>query len=284
MTVVARIDQLHVRPWSTVMRVPTDGGDVFFKANAVELRYEASLVALLSAKRPDCVPSLLAADLERGWMLMDDAGTTLREIVQRDRDLTPWLDVLPLYAGLQREVAPCAEDFVLRGVPDRRLEILGPLFERFLDTADLPREERRRYAALVPRVHELCAELAAYRVPETIQHDDLHDGQVFVRDGRFRFLDWGDACVSHPFFSLSVTLEGVLAWGLDDVQGSVDVRPYRDAYLAPYAQDFDRRDLETAAGIAMRLGWICRAVNGGAGESDSASTRTRLRMFLDGHP
>ena len=92
------IDQIHVRPWSTVMRVPTTVGDVFFKANAPSLKFEAALVTLLAARRPDCVPPLLAADLERGWMLMADAGTRLRELVEDERELVRWLDVLPLYA------------------------------------------------------------------------------------------------------------------------------------------------------------------------------------------
>jgi len=98
-------------------------------------------------------------------------------------------------------------------------------------------------------------------VPETIQHDDLHDGQVFVRDGRYLFFDWGDACVSHPFFSMSVTLEGGLAWGLDDVGGSEDIAPYRDAYLEPFSGFGRQAELQVAHGIALRLGWICRALN-----------------------
>lgn len=282
--VVGTIDQEHVYPWSTVMRAPTDSGDTFFKANAPELRHEARLVSVLSAKRPDCVPPLLAADLERGWMLMSDAGTPLREIVLRDRDLSPWLEILPLYADLQRDVAGDADDLVSLGVPDLRLATLASKVERFLETVVVPPDERGRLAAALPRVVDMCAELAGCGVPETIQHDDLHDGQVFARDGRYRFLDWGDACVSHPFFTLSVTLEGVLAWGLDDVHGSVDVRPFRDAYLTPYAKDFELRGLVAASDVAIRLGWLCRAVNGSAGEADVGRTRTRLRMFLDGHP
>lgn len=74
-------------------------------------------------------------------------------------------------------------------------------------------------------------------------------------------LDWGDACVSHPFFTLSVTLEGGLAWGLDDVEDSVDIRPFRDAYLKPFADRY-AGDLVEAATVALRLGWACRAVNG----------------------
>ena len=56
----------------------------------------------------------------------------------------------------------------------------------------------------------MCGESRSHGVPETIQHDDLHDGQVYVRNGSYRLLDWGDACVSHPFFTMAVTLEGVI--------------------------------------------------------------------------
>jgi len=98
-------------------------------------------------------------------------------------------------------------------------------------------------------------------VPETIQHDDLHDGQVFVRDDGYLFFDWGDACVSHPFFSMSVTLEGGLAWGLDDVENSEDITPYRNAYLEPFCGFAAQAELQAAHEVALRLGWICRALN-----------------------
>ncbi|MGZ5401459.1 MAG: phosphotransferase, partial [Nocardioides sp.] len=125
-----------------------------------------------------------------------------------------------------------------------------------------------------------CERLAAYGVRETLQHDDLHDGQVFLGDGTHLLLDWGDACVSHPFFTLSVTLEGVVGWGLEDVAGSEDLAPYLESYLAPYRERYDG-DLLGAARLAMRLGWVCRAVNGHL-PHDPDSTHTRLRMVVDG--
>jgi Ser/Thr protein kinase RdoA (MazF antagonist) len=127
----------------------------------------------------------------------------------------------------------------------------------------------------------MAEELASYGVPETLQHDDLHDGQVFIRDDRQLILDWGDAVISHPFFTLSVTLEGVIAWGLDDVEGSVDLDPLIDLYLRRY--DPQRPELREAVPLALRLGWACRAANGTVVE-DPESTKTRLRMFLDGRP
>ena len=282
---VGAIDQHHVQPWATVMRVPTESGDVYFKANTAALQHEAAAVTLIAAQRPDCVPPLLAVDLERGWMLMADAGDRLRETVERERDLSCWLDILPLYAGLQIDLADHAGELVGLGVPDLRLSTLPSSFEKLLDDlVELPAHDRRRLEGNVSRVEEMCDELAGYGLPETIQHDDFHDGQVFQREGRYLLLDWADACVSHPFFTLSVTLEGTLAWGLDDIQGSVEVRPFRDAYLEPFTPLAEGADLNAACATALRLGWVCRAVNCHLSGSDATRTHERLRMFLDGRP
>lgn len=308
MRLTGPVEQIHDRPWSTVLRVPTDRGDQFFKASAPALGHEAAIVAFLAERLPEVIPAPLAVDLEQGWMLMADAGIRLRELVEAERDVSRWLDVLPLYAGLQVELAGAAADLLRLGAPDMRLAVLPARYEALLDElvasdamgeldrleaagggdrpgvpAALPSDEMRRLRHAVPRVAAMCMELAGYGLAETIQHDDLNDGAVYARDGRYLILDWGDACVSHPFFSMSVTLEGVIGWGVDDVQGSVDVAPFRDAYLAPFAGDRTGEELRAACALAVRLGWVCRAVNGHVPGIDATSTWTRLRMFLDGH-
>lgn len=278
------IEQPHIYPWSTVMRVPTQSRDVYFKANAPALRHEAAVVTLLAERRPDCIPKLLAVERDRGWMLMADGGTRLRELILRERDLGCWLDVLPLYAGVQIDLVDQAEDLVALGVPDLRLETLPARYQQLLtELDDLPPDERRRLRGLVPRVAEMCRELAGYGLQETIQHDDFHDGQIYVSDGRYLLLDWGDVCVSHPFFTLAVTLQGVIAWGIDDIEGSVDIEPFRNAYLQPFARLAGGVDLDAACTVAMPLGWICRAVNGHV-PGDLDPTLRRLRMFVGGRP
>lgn len=277
-------DQVHDRPWSTVIRVPTASGNVFFKAVASSLRYEAALTALLSARRPDCVPPPLAVDPNRGWMLMEDGGTTLRELIAAERSLARWAEVLPLYATVQVDLSGAVDELLSLGVPDLRLDVLAASAEAmFEELADLPDDERRRLMESLPWVREACAELGAAGIPETIQHDDLHDAQIFVRDGRYRLLDWGDACVSHPFFSLAVTLDGVIAWGIDDIAESEPTEPYRDVYLQVF-RGRSAGDLVRLSAIARRLGWICRAVNGRTADPSDESTRRRLGMFLEGHP
>ncbi len=271
------IEQPHIYPWSTVLRIPTGGDAVWFKANSASLRHEPKLVHLLATRRPDLVPALLAFDGDRGWMLMADAGTQLRTVVAAERSLHRWLDVCRLTAELQLDVADAVTDMVALGVPDLRLTTLPEKYDELMHTLDA----RPRYRLALSQVEDMCDELDAFGIPASVQHDDLHDGQVYLRDGCYRLLDWGDACVSHPFFTLSVTLQGVLAWGLDDVENSVDTAPFRNAYLGPYTRRYDG-DLVAACDVALRLGWVCRAVNGHI-PGDDQQTLRRLNMFLDGH-
>ena len=252
---------------------------MWFKANADSLRHEAAVVERIAARRPDVVPPLLAADAATGWMLMADAGETLRTVVARERSLDRWLDVLPLYAGVQLDLAerrgrPAGWAFRTCGSPRCR-----EAYEQLMD--EIGAERRFRDAA--PRVADLCDELAAYGIARDCSSTTTcTTARSSCSDGRHLVIDWGDACISHPFFTLSVTLEGVLAWGLDDVENSVDTAPFRDAYLAPYAERYDG-DLVAATRVALRLGWACRAVNGHV-PGDDERTFARLRMFLDGQP
>ncbi|MGC4111587.1 MAG: phosphotransferase [Nocardioides sp.] len=268
-------DQFHVRSWSTVIRIPTDTGTVYFKATMPELRHEALVTLLVARKVPERVPPLVGADPGRGWMLMEDAGDRLRELIAEERDLSRWDDVLEGAADIALAMETDVDELLAAGVPDLRLATLPARYAALVADPEI----EQRYRDAVPRVQELADELASYGVPETLQHDDLHDGQVFVRDGRQLILDWGDAVVSHPFFTLSVTLEGGVSWGLDDVEDSVAIEPFVDRYVARY--DPTRPELRAAVPAALRLGWVCRAVNGATVE-DPQATRNRLAMFLDG--
>jgi hypothetical protein len=67
--------------------------------------------------------------------------------------------------------------------------------------ADLPLELRniRRLQNFAPRFAELCDEIAAYGIPESIQRDDLHHNNLYTSGSHLRVLDWGDSSIAHPF-------------------------------------------------------------------------------------
>ena len=291
------VEQPHVFPWSTVLRVPTREGDLWFKASAPVHRFEAALALELVRVLPDRVPEVVAADPGRGWLLMRDAGTQLRDLAGGPDQLAHWERLLPLYAELQIALAPGASKLLTLGVPDERLENLTAHFERLLGDEDallvgqpegLSIDELARLRAAVPEVAALCRELAAYGVPETLQHDDFHDGQVFVRDGHYRFLDWGDSCVSHPFHTLVVTLRA-MAYKQGFEPGGPEVERLRDVYLEP----FGGSELAAAVDLAYRTGTIARALawyrfvsapDAGVGSDDAVSVPYGLQLFLAGGP
>jgi Phosphotransferase enzyme family len=267
--VTGEIEQPHVYWWSTVLRVPTAGGDVWFKACHPSHGFEPALTLELARLRPERVIEVIVADPERGWMITADAGTRLRELLASADDLARWEEVLPLYADVQLAAAGLADHLLELGVADERLAGLPARFERVLAARDvllvdrkdgLDAGQHKRLLASVREVERLSAELAAVGIPETVQHDDLHDGNVFVRDGEYLVFDWGDSCISHPFHTLAVTLRAA-AWRFELEPGDPRLEQMRDAYLEPFGRYGSRDELLAAFATAYRLGTIARALS-----------------------
>ncbi|MCG5440523.1 phosphotransferase [Micromonospora foliorum] len=259
----------RVRPWSLVWRVPTDGGPVWFKANNPGTVHEAALIATLARLTPERVLTPIAVDPERGWSLLPDGGESLRDLLGRDPDLTHWEQALPGYAALQLATAAHADELVASGVPDHRPEVLADLFVELLDDRaslllgaeeGLNPEVYDRLRAEVPSYAERCRRLAGFGIPATVQHDDLHDGNVFAGPGGYRYFDWGDASVAHPFGTLLVTLRSIghaRKLAADDAQ----LVRLRDAYLEAWTDRYDRRTLVEAADLAIGLGPVSRSLS-----------------------
>lgn len=248
---VGAIEIAHERPWATVLRVPVAEGVVWFKACAPVQAFEPRLTAELFARWPDRVSEVLDYDEARAWLLLADAGTPIRMF---GNPPSAWLVALPLYAELQRDEAAHAHEHLTNHVPDLRVATLPARYENLLQR-DLPLGDDeigllRRFA---PRFAELCGELAAHDVPETVQHDDLHMANVYARGERLRLLDWGDASISHPFASLVVTFRF-----LEEINKLPPADPWfarlRDVYLEPWGCR-----LAGAFALAMRVGSFAHA-------------------------
>ena len=289
---------MRVRPWARVARIPTTDGDVYFKAPMPALAHEGRVTEVLIQRRPDCLPELVAVESARGWMLIRDAGTQLSAVLERDLDLRYWYEALPLYAELQIGAARDRELLLAAGALDRRAAVLPAQYDELLADEDalrvglpdgLTRDDHERLCGRSADVSAACAELAAHRVPETIQNDDFSDGSVFVRDGAYRFLDWGDACVSHPFMTLTVTLR-VIAYRFSLASAASELARVRDAYLEPWTAFEPRTTLVRLAETARRFGQVCRALlwhrilaefEPAEREAERETLVWSLRLFLD---
>jgi hypothetical protein len=74
------VEQPHVRPWSTALRIPTDEGPVWFKGTGPGVAHEGPLLDLFRELRIARVVLPLAVHPERPWLLFDDAGPTLSRL------------------------------------------------------------------------------------------------------------------------------------------------------------------------------------------------------------
>ncbi len=248
---VGPIETAHERPWATVLRVPLADGVAWFKACAPVQAFEPQLTAALFARWPDRVAEVLGHDDERAWLLLADAGIPIGDFGNSPE---AWLVALPLYAELQRGEAAHMPEHLTHHVPDLRVATLPARYEDLL-RHDLPleRDEIGRLRRFAARFAELCGELAAHDVPETVQHDDLHMANVYAQGERLRLLDWGDASISHPFASLVVTFRF-----LEEINKLAPADPWfvrlRDAYLEPWG-----RGLARAFVLASRVGTFAHA-------------------------
>jgi len=232
-TVTGEIEQPHVRAWATALRIPTSDGVMWFKAAREAFAYEARVLEVLAPLAPDLLPEVVAARPEAGWLLLRDAGARAREWP------IEWAPLMRRYAELQIAAIPHAGDLLAAGIVDNReprVERLLPLLEPATADALRPR---------LPEVERRLARLGGSPLPATVEHNDLHDGNVFSREGHARILDWGDATLGHPFLTLTVEMD----------PGA------RGAYLAPWEALAPRERLLEDVDDVLALRYLLRAVN-----------------------
>jgi hypothetical protein len=257
------------------MRIPTAEGPVWFKASGPGTAHEGPLLEAFGRLGVARVVLPFAVHPTRPWLLFDDAGPTLRAASPDglgDHDLGAWQRILPEYARLQRsvETAAAVAQMERAGVPDGRPGTLARELDRLLgddrvwglvipDDRVAATAARARLRAARPRLRDRVARLDAAGIAHTIQHDDLHGGNIFVGPAGDRFFDWGDAVIAHPFATLNVTFNSIAHRTARDIADPA-FDPLRDVYLEAWAGVAPREALLEAIGLARDLGCIGRAL------------------------
>jgi len=225
---------------------------VWFKSCAAVQAFEPRLTVALADRSPALLPQVIAHDEQRAWLLLADAGVP---VGQRGNPPKAWLDALPRYAELQMREAAFTLDHLTAGVPDLRLDAL-PERHAGLVSGSLPLtdSERLLLTGFAPTFRRWCRDLAEFGLPATVQHDDLHHNNLYLRDGRALILDWGDTSIGHPFESLVVTFQF-----LESVNGLDRTHRWfarlRDAYLEPWGREY-----ADAFELALRVGTCAHAI------------------------
>ncbi len=210
---------------STVWRIRTTSGDVFFKTGTLLAHSadEPRLMTLLARLYPDDVPDVIAADFERGWLIIGDVGVNLRDQPVYER----WHRALMRLAELQHDSSWHLDALIDAGCPNQRadhfdLEIDSALANNAM-LASLESHEIVRLRDLVSLLHENNHALHT----AALIHGDVHGGNIGYGEGKLRFFDWSESCIAHPFFDLPVILRDAVNYF-----PLAQVDRLRDDYLA----------------------------------------------------
>jgi aminoglycoside/choline kinase family phosphotransferase len=252
------------------MRVPTNEGTIFFKATAGETIYEIALTQKLVEWLPDCMPELIAVDTARGWMLMRDGGEQLRASIRPTQDIKPWQPVITRYAELQVGLAEQLSEILALGIPDHRPSALPALYTQLLTDAEillidqekgLTSAEYQQLQNMTARLPQICADLIAFGIPDSLNHGDFHDGNILLKNGRVTFFDWGDASVTHPFVSLRTFFVSIeIALKLDDYAFTPEMSQLLDRYLEAWQAYGSKEALLSAYRLSKPVASIVTAL------------------------
>jgi hypothetical protein len=270
-----RSEQPHARAWSSAVRFDVSGEQrVWFKVDGPGSPHEPALLRLLAERVPGLVPEVLAVDDARGWSLCRDAGPTLREVWAAADSWEVWEQVLVRYADGQVALAGERDAVLATGMVEVSAATLPAdlrtLVEELagvpVEDGGLAPDDRARLLAVMPAFDDWCAELAASPVPDSVQHDDLHSGNVCCPPaGPDLVIDWGDTTWGCPLATMLTTMNslafhaGLLVEG-EPVDAPAVLRA-RDAYLEPFTRYADRAELVRLVDLARRTGCVGKALS-----------------------
>ena len=260
----------HVRFWSTVLHVETDGGRVWVKENAPSQAFEGALVDAVGRLAPGAVPPVLALDPDHGRFATADLGAPL----WHDDTVPPldaWVTVVADHAVLQRDLARSADALLATGLPrfpadpdavvawvEEVVSGLGAHPDG--DPGRLTPEEEAGVRRGLERVHDAAAALAGSGLPDSLQHNDLHLGNAVRSGGTSAVIDLADALWTHPLTTLRIP-----AWTVRTRLGLADGDPglerLIEAALAPWAGLVDPADLRALLPAAERVSCLHRAAS-----------------------
>ena len=254
-------EEHSMRPWASVLRVPTSGGPVWLKATGPQARFEVGLYELLERVTPSAVLTPLGISVARGWFLLPDGGPSFGDRLEGAALVEAIAGALPVYARLQRDLSAHTDELLALGVSDMRPEVMPARFEEAAEVVRAYVERRGDESEgeqldQVIRMRETvagwCERLAGGAVPPSLDHNDLHAWNILGEGTDVRFYDWGDAVVAHPFASM-------LALGWVPMSDSARER-LRDAYLGPFADLAPHGELVEELELACRVGKVARAM------------------------
>lgn len=267
---IISITQYYVSAISCILKIETEKGFIFCKSVLPPIfKNEPKITQALTSYLPDYFPEIVFTDNKQGLILTKDFG---KDILSENKDFDNWLKTVKSYAKLQIEMIKNKDQLLNEGMFNRSLDSIGQQLKDMLKMSDkifldqensITSEELNKLTDNFEKVENLIKELQFYNIPETIEHGDLHAGNIAIKDNRIIFYDWSDCAISHPFISMRVFFwnffdkDGKIKEKLDyfpDISNSYNLLV--DSYLNEWSEYGSKEDLKKAFEISQKVSYI----------------------------
>jgi hypothetical protein len=206
---ISGLRQLNGSETFSLIQICTNKDPLWFKAVGEPNLKEYSITLTLARLLKDYLPDILSSKPSwHGWLMADAHGITLSE----QDDSFHWELAVETFANLQIDSINMINPLLNAGCRDLRLAALLPLVDPFLETMQslMDRQTRTPPAILTPidllklgvQLKSAIVHLDSMELPDTLGHSDLNPGNIIVSKRRYVFLDWAEAHVGSPFFTL----------------------------------------------------------------------------------
>jgi hypothetical protein len=197
-----------------VIKFSTSNGNIYLKETAPFISLEPKIFQLLSEQFHATVPVVIAINDDLHCFLTKDGGNSLRQTLKAEFKPDLLCQAIKQFAVIQRSVENYIGTFLKMGVPDWRLDKLPILYTQMLSHADFLKsegitdQELKISQNLRSQFSSQCALLSSYNIPETLGFHDFHDNNILIDPNtkKMTFIDFGEAAILHPFFSLYTCL------------------------------------------------------------------------------
>ncbi len=256
--ITATHQMIRSMPWSEVICFPTTQGKIYLKSMAKDFANEAVLLSFLSSIGIKHLVQILGIREDEHCFLMRDAGSPMRDILKIEFNLLVPSQAIKIYADIQLACVIYVDTLLKINMNDWRIKQLVNLYIPLIENLEslmldgLENSDIKKLRSLKDKFESLCKKLSYFGIPETLEHGDFHDNNILSNDGIIAISDFGDATVSHPFFSMCAylrSLEENHDIGLEDQRSLI----LKNVYLKKWSTYQSHEKLLDAFNIAYAL-------------------------------
>lgn len=209
-----RFQQLNAANSFSLIRFETSGPALWFKAVGEPNQREFAITCALAQIFPDYLPRILSTRPDwNGCLTREVQGKLLSEVQGQEL----WTEASIALARLQIQSIDRGSQILGAGARDLGSAALSKLMQPFMSVVEQVMERQTKVAppvldhkdlsVLTDSLHSSLEAMDATGIPDTLGHLDLNPGNILVSDRRCAFLDWAEAYIGNPLFSLEYLLQ-----------------------------------------------------------------------------